>query len=284
MIPLLLSCHPTDGTAGLGGFAAAELQRAGHNVRLDTRPLDGAARFWPPVHSAISNKLRAAAWAVLLSDTIALDPPSLETLAYAVAGADGTRGAGFPVIALRPGSSAAAMPPALSRMQQVSMADPSWAAAVRALSEGSALSRGAVGGAGSRAATGTETFAVSLHHRGPGTPGGRATTALEFRPVNLTWQRFFVAVPSAEKGSAALGLVHGVRGFLPDLPGGEGAAGAGMSVGPSPAPDGGWAGLQGEKQANRRESYYLICGTVPTAVRFGVPGGHLQYTLRLRPI
>ncbi len=274
MIPLVLSCHPSDAAAGRGAFAAAELERAGLSVRLDARPMDVAARFWPPLKSMISNKLRAQAWAALITDTVSLDNVAVETLGYAASGAKGTRGQEFALIALRPGSAAVAMPGAFAAMQQIAMGEPTWARSVRGLAEGRGLARGQGTGLGGSIG---EPYSITLHHRVPS--GGRSVSAIELRPLTSSWLQFFVAVPWSEVGQAQLRLVHGLRGTLPE-PHCEPAEAAS----PQPEREGEWAVLRGPEPASRRESYFLFCDAIPTTVRFGVPDGHLQYTVRLRPV
>lgn len=278
MAHVVLSCLQRDMANGAAGFVAAQAQAASMLARLDARQPVNPAGYWPQTKALIANPARAQAWLLLLPDHALMDHDVVDTLAYAMQGVPGTRRDGLPVVALRPGSSSLALPPVLSHVASVSLAETAWPETIRAAIERRPPRHtGAPPGA-----PGAAAYAICLHMP-PCRQGGDLAAgpgshplALEFRPApGNTWPSFYVAIPVDESGLIGGRLVHGTRGNL-SLDGLNHPYGWHQ--------DGSWLIATAHERADRRSSYYLVCGNLPTAVRFGVPGGHLQFSARLRPV
>jgi len=272
MAHVLLTCLPRDRDRGLAAFVATQAQQASMITRVDARELAAPPRFWPPTKALIANAARTEAWLLLLTDDVLADPVAIAVLKYCLGGARTTREADFPIVALRPGSSTLALPDDLFGLSAVSLSDSNWPETVRAKIERRQPRRGTGVTAGP-----TIAYAVCLHARATGgqpADGGRSL-ALEFRPGQASWDPFFVGLPVGESAAVNPMMLPNIRGACPTD--GE-THPLGWSM------EGPWQIAMGTEPATRRTSYYLLCDRLPSVVRFGVPDGHLQYTVRLRPV
>ena len=272
MAHVLLTCLPRDRDQGTAAFIAAQAQQASMITRIDAREYVVPSRFWPPTKALIANPARAEAWLILLTDDALADAEALVVLRHALSGARGTREADFPIIGLRPGSGAMALPDDLMGLTQVSLTDGNWPETVRAKIERRQPRR-------SSGATqvGAAAYTICLHARSCRQADGDQSPclALELRPGQAAWAPFFVGLPASEAAAVSPIVRPDIRGaFSWD----DATQLTGWSM------DGAWQVAASDEPANRRTSYYMMCSRLPSVIRFGVPGGHLQYTARLRPV
>lgn len=272
MAHVLLTCLPRDRDRGIAAFVAAQAEQASMITRVDARDYAVPVRFWPPTKALIANPARAEAWLILLTDDILADVEALAVLRHCLSGARGTREADFPIVGLRPGSSAMALPDDLAGLTPVSLADGNWPETVRAKIERRQPRRSA-----GTTPAGVAAYTICLHARPSKQADGDQDycLALELRPGQASWAPFFVGLPASEVAVVRSAVAPNIRGACPwDA----------ESHLDSWSTDGAWQVAASDEPANRRTSYYVMCSRLPSVIRFGVPGGHLQYTVRLRPV
>jgi len=284
---VILTYDPGDRACGAVGFVAAWLERAGLHVWLDPRELvdsaklDKPEKLWWQLKPLLTNKARSDGWAAYASWRVLSSPTALAALRHVAVGAKAARGESLGRLALVPGSEPLMVQPDVGFGAMVRLSEPDWPERARAALDGVRLDpRVPI----------ARPYVMGLHHRRQERPLAEPADqlAIETRPLAGTWECFFAGAPLAER-EEIIGLTWGGRGFpLWDAapPSDGGPDGSDGPTGKVEIDEHGaeWWIATDPRAATRSDGYYVHCRRIPSVLRFGVPGGHLQYTVRLAPV
>lgn len=265
MADVLLTYALHDDQGGVVSFAIAELDRAGLAVRPDRRDPRSPEGLWSQLGAQLDNPRKVSAWCLYLTDDSLADRRFTGELASALAEAGRRRPRDLPTAILLPASVSSEVPPGLRARVAVNLAEQYWAQRLRAAAEGRQPEI---------PPPGVPPYVLTIHQWGC---GDERRQALEIRPRAGAWSPFAVSIPAVEYGAAQPRLCYGPRGAArvsEDVSGAEAAGGVA----------GGWWTARSAPPADRFNSYFLRHTCLPGMVKFGVDGGYVQYTVRLRPV
>ncbi len=246
-------------------YAAQELTKAGVQVKLDRWTIGAGKRLWEQIEHFICNPDECDAWILYATQNSLGSQPCKEEYAYALERALQTRGGGFPVIGVFPGSVDNQLIPAGIRTRlYVGLTDPDWKERIVAAAEerGPDIPRSLV-----------EPFMLKIHQD----PRLGRKYVVEMRPRAGSWAPFVAAIPIAEEGVVKPQIRRGPK----DNPRNVGAMLTGYMIGTSR--DEIWWFASAQEEATPTQSYYLFCDQLPTKLAFGVYDGEPVYTVSVGP-
>lgn len=264
MTTLWITYAWADNNHGDVDFIAQELETSGLNVKLDRWSLTSGQRLWDQIQHFIADETGCDAWLIVATENSLASEPCKEELAYALDRTLSKRGAGFPVMALFPGSvEDSLIPPAVRVRLYVSIKDPDWMERIISGAKGLPpnIDRPVI-----------EPYEVLVHPRKSPT----ANILIEVRPRAGVWAPFVIAVPLGEKDALSPQRFRGPRGGVP-----HGCGGFRTMSWEEESKCGRWWLMRSQDEATPTQSYYLICSELPSKILFGVYNGVPQYEVEI---
>jgi len=236
-------------------YVGQELVAAGLDVKIDRWTLQAGSRLWDQLDSVIRDPSQSDAWAIYATENSLTSEPCREEYSYALDRGLSTRGGDFPLIGIFPGSVGSDLIPAgLKTRLYVSTADDDWKERVVAAVERrpAAIGRRNV-----------KPYSLEIRQE-----GGRYV--IEVRPRAGTWQRFFGAVPLAEKDALRPEVSYGP-------PHSASRSVVLTNVTEGQTDDAHWWFRAFSQQVTPTLSGYILCDRLPSAILFGNFDGGPQY-------